>query len=99
MALTTSRRSALRGRPPGLAAGSNGANIAHSRSLRSLGYARRAMGAPSFPPGSLHDPDPSQTPSSTTVTVTGSSGTEGSGRGVQDGADAIPESVLTPALI
>jgi hypothetical protein len=33
------------------------------------------------------------------VTVTGSSGAEGSWRGVQDGADAIPESVLTPALI
>src|SRR5262245_39241246 len=37
--------------------------------------------------------------SSTTVTVTGSSGVEGRWRGVQDGADAIPETLLTPALI
>ena len=40
----------------------------------------------------------SSTPS-TTVTVTGLSSVEGSWRGVQDSADVIPESVLTPALI
>src|SRR5260221_10470599 len=36
---------------------------------------------------------------STTVTVTDLRGTEECRRGVQDGADAVPESVLTPALI
>jgi hypothetical protein len=36
---------------------------------------------------------------STTVTVTKLSDTEACRRGVQDGADAVPESVLTPALI
>src|SRR5262249_516676 len=36
---------------------------------------------------------------STTVTVTSLSRAAGSGRGVQDGADAVPQTVLTPALI
>src|SRR5258708_22629720 len=36
---------------------------------------------------------------STTVTVTDLPGTEECRRGVQDGADAVPESVLTPALL
>jgi hypothetical protein len=42
---------------------------------------------------------PCQTRSNTTVTVTDLPGTEECRRGVQDGADAVPESVLTPALI
>ena len=42
---------------------------------------------------------PFETRGSTTVTVNGLSGAEGSWRWVEDGADAVPESVLTPALI
>ena len=38
MPLTTSRISTVRGLPPGLAAGSNGARTFHWASLRSLGY-------------------------------------------------------------
>ena len=37
MPLTTSRRSTVRGRPPGLAGGSRGARISHCSSVRSLG--------------------------------------------------------------
>src|SRR5260221_10554468 len=47
---------------------------------------------------SLHY-SPLGTASSTTVTVTDLPGTEECRRRVQDGADAVPEAVLTPALI
>ena len=43
MPCTTSRRSTVRGRPPGLAAGSRGAHRAHWASLRSLEYRSRVM--------------------------------------------------------
>src|SRR5215203_3413421 len=39
MVSSTSRRSTVRGRPPGLAAGSSGSRIAHCASVRSVGYA------------------------------------------------------------
>src|SRR5262249_35943650 len=50
-------------------------------------------------PASAHRPPHRQFMTSTTVTVTGSSGVEGRWRGVQDGADAVPETLLTPTLI
>ena len=43
MPLTTSRRSTLCGRPPGLAGGSNGKRISHCSPVRSLGYGLRFM--------------------------------------------------------
>ena len=43
MPLSTSRRSTVRGRPPGLAAGSRGARTSHCSSVRSLGYRLRVM--------------------------------------------------------
>jgi hypothetical protein len=51
MALSTSRMSVVRGCPPGLAGGISGSRIAHSRSLRSLGYSLRCIVSlpPSFP--------------------------------------------------
>ena len=45
MPLTTSRRSTLCGRPPGLAGGSSGNRISHCSSVRSLGYGLRFMQA------------------------------------------------------
>ena len=43
MPLITSRRSTLLWRPPGLAAGSRGANSSHCSSVKSLGYGLRVM--------------------------------------------------------
>ena len=43
MPLSTSRMSTVRGRPPGLAAGSRGARTSHCSSVRSLGYRFRVM--------------------------------------------------------
>ena len=43
VALTTSRRSTVRGLPPGLAGGNNGARIFNWLSVRSLGYRLRVM--------------------------------------------------------
>jgi hypothetical protein len=51
-ALTTSRRSTLRGRPPGLAAGSSSRNTSHCSSVRSVGYAFRVIldhNGPAYP--------------------------------------------------
>ena len=41
MALITSRRSTFRGAPAGTGGGNNGSMMAHSASVRSLGYAWR----------------------------------------------------------
>ena len=43
MPFTTSRRSTVRGRPPGLAGGSRGPRISHCSSVRSLGYDLRLI--------------------------------------------------------
>ena len=43
LALTTSRRSTVRGLPPGLAGGSNGSKASHWSSVRSEGYGSRLM--------------------------------------------------------
>ena len=44
MALITSRRSTFRGAPAGTGGGNNGSMMAHSASVRSLGYGwRRAV--------------------------------------------------------
>src|SRR5579859_7196055 len=52
MALTTSRRSVVRGAPTGTAGGTSGARTAHSAFVRSLGYGlRRLLTSMPDPPG------------------------------------------------